>query len=123
MAGGVQVWRLETSASSSSASNNVSVTPHRNLSLGELIWLCWWQLPAPPTAGRCRTPLVLFTGSEDGLVSASLVTAAKGGDERPPKYLMGKWCVLRVQPGIKQNLYFASSGSPQFLGSMSLPKE
>ncbi|KAL5969894.1 Angio-associated migratory cell protein [Taenia solium] len=90
MAGGVQVWRLETSASSSFTSNSASVTPHRILSLGDLIWLCWWQPPTPSTAAKRRAPpLVLFTGSEDGLVSASLITAARGGDERPPKYLMG----------------------------------
>ncbi|KAH9277647.1 Angio-associated migratory cell protein [Echinococcus granulosus] len=88
MAGSVQIWRLGSSASSPFTSNGVAVTPHRSLSLSELIWLRWWQLPTS-TAGKRHAPLVLFTGSEDGLVSASLVTTASGGDERPPKYLMG----------------------------------
>ena len=86
MAGGVKVWRLDLSSTGS-----VTVDLHRTMSLDDLIWLQWWQAPVSSKANKRRAPLILLTGCEDGLVSASLVTSAVDStNEPPPKYLMGK---------------------------------
>lgn len=92
MAGGVQVWRYQP------ADTN-QWFPHQTLQLGDLLWLKWWTNPTSSRgdgvgAGGSQPPcgsstLVLLAGSEDSMVSASLVTS-NPNNERPTKYLTGK---------------------------------
>lgn len=86
MAGGVQIWCLELILDST----NVTITLHRSLQMGELLCLRWWQMPPLQSHNNRPRPLVLFTGCEDGTVSATLVSVSAGSFERPPKYLTGE---------------------------------
>ncbi|KAM7533616.1 hypothetical protein Aperf_G00000123659 [Anoplocephala perfoliata] len=85
MAGGVQIWRVEVAPDST----NVTIALHRSLQMGELLCLLWWQMPPSQSTNNRPRPLVLFTGCEDGTVSATLVTVSAKSSERPPKYLTG----------------------------------
>uniref|UniRef100_A0A5K3FHM4 WD_REPEATS_REGION domain-containing protein n=2 Tax=Mesocestoides corti TaxID=53468 RepID=A0A5K3FHM4_MESCO len=79
MAGGVQIW-------SSDASTPGGWSLHRSLTFSDLLWLKWWR--GPTSSNQKAGPLVLLTGSVDGIVSACLVTS-RANDDRPLKYLVG----------------------------------